>query len=608
MDSRHAEDDIVSNTTPGGAPEPQSINEKTAVSIEGQHLEDAPISQGNLVYDDDFEEPEIHMRTWVALAAMCLLSMAQLVALQGPPAVLSYIGTDLNGTKQQTWVPNALTLMQAVLGPVIASASDTFQARKPLLVGSSVVSFIGSAIAPGSGNIYRLIVAQILIGVGFASVPLGYCVPSEILPRKWRPMAQACINVWASFGAIASPLIIGAFTKSNVADGWRKFYWFQMALWGATAIGIFVGYRPPKRHTRFEHLSLWQKLGHLDLPGFALLTIGLTLFLVGVNLGGGLYTWTNAHTLSTLITGIVVLGAFGVYEWKGTKTGILHHDLFRGGKAKGRTFAILVGLIFIEGILLFAFVIFYPVMSSSIFETDPFLVVARAMPYWVAGLLATIVWGYSSTRLQMVREPLLLGFLLYTAGTVGLATIQPNQSTSQLVFAGLSGIGYGSPLILIVAGVQLSTPHGLIATATAVTTSSRAIAAAIFTAIYAAAFDADLASKLPDYVAKAAGAAGLPTTSIPAFVEALASGDTGKLVNIPGISPSIIAQGVRALKQAFADSLRVVFIIAAPFGALACVGCLFLGDMRKTMNYHVDAPVEDLHAKQHHHDLPNKAA
>jgi MFS family permease len=252
--------------------------------------------------------------------------------------------------------------MQAVLGPVIASASDTFQARKPLLVGSSVVSFIGSAIAPGSGNIYRLIVAQILIGVGFASVPLGYCVPSEILPRKWRPMAQACINVWASFGAIASPLIIGAFTKSNVADGWRKFYWFQMALWGATAIGIFVGYRPPKRHTRFEHLSLWQKLGHLDLPGFALLTIGLTLFLVGVNLGGGLYTWTNAHTLSTLITGIVVLGAFGVYEWKGTKTGILHHDLFRGGKAKGRTFAILVGLIFIEGILLFAFVIFYPVM------------------------------------------------------------------------------------------------------------------------------------------------------------------------------------------------------------------------------------------------------
>lgn len=33
----------------------------------------------------------------------------------------------------------------------------------------------------------RLIAAQTLIGVGFASVPLAYSVPSEILPRKWRP-------------------------------------------------------------------------------------------------------------------------------------------------------------------------------------------------------------------------------------------------------------------------------------------------------------------------------------------------------------------------------------------------------------------------------------
>lgn len=135
-----------------------------------------------------------------------------------------------------------------------------------------------------------------------------------------------------------------------------------MALWGATAIGIFVGYRPPKRHTRLDHLSFLQKLGRLDLPGCGLLTTGLTLFLTGLNLGGGIFTWTSAPVLATLIIGIVILIAFGVYEWKFTMTGILHHDLFRGGKDGGRTFAICVGLIFIEGILLFAYVIFYPVL------------------------------------------------------------------------------------------------------------------------------------------------------------------------------------------------------------------------------------------------------
>lgn len=132
-----------------------------------------------------------------------------------------------------------------------------------------------------------------------------------------------------------------------------------MALWGFTAIGIFIGYRPPTRHTRLDHLTFFQKLGHLDLPGFGLLTIGLTLFLTGLNLGGGLYDWLNVRVLSTLLIGLTVLIVFAIYEWKGTKNGILNHDLFHG--SYGRIFAICVGLIFIEGILLFSYVIFYPV-------------------------------------------------------------------------------------------------------------------------------------------------------------------------------------------------------------------------------------------------------
>ena len=127
-------------------------------------------------------------------------------------------------------------------------------------------------------------------------------------------------------------------------------------------MGIFFGYRPPKRHTRLDHLSFWQKLGQLDLTGCGLLTTGLTLFLTGLNLGGEMFSWTNARVLATLITGIIILLSFGVYEWKATKTGILNHDLFRGGKAAGRTFAICVCLIFIEGIMLFSYIIFYPVL------------------------------------------------------------------------------------------------------------------------------------------------------------------------------------------------------------------------------------------------------
>ena len=180
-----------------------------------------------------------------------------------------------------------------------------------------------------------------------------------------------------------------------------------------------------------------------------------------------------------------------------------------------------------------------------------------------------------------------------------MATIEPDDNLNSLVFAALAGIGFGAPLILIVSGVQLSTPHHLIATATAVTTSSRAVAATVFTAIYTAAFSTRLGDKLPIYIAAAAQEAGLPATSIKAFIGALTTNDKAALAQIPGVSPSIIEAALVALKQAFADSLRVVYIIAVPFGTVACILCLFLGDMKMTMNYHVDAPVEDLHAKSH---------
>lgn len=100
---------------------------------------------------------------------------------------LTYIGEDLNNTKYQTWIVVVLSLVQGVLGPIISRASDVFQARKLLLLSTCAISFVGACIAPGSGGVYRLIGANVLIGVGFAAVPLAYAVPSEILPRRWRP-------------------------------------------------------------------------------------------------------------------------------------------------------------------------------------------------------------------------------------------------------------------------------------------------------------------------------------------------------------------------------------------------------------------------------------
>jgi hypothetical protein len=218
----------------------------------------------------------------------------------------------------------------------------------------------------------------------------------------------------------------------------------------------------------------------------------------------------------------------------------------------------------------------------------------------VTSALATVIWGYLSTKFRTIREPLFAGFLIYTAGTIGFATIQPGQSTRSLIFSAVSGIGFGAPLILLVTGVQLSTPPLLMATATAVITSSRAVAATVFVPILSAAFHSRLSKDTPNYISQAVLPAGLPRSSLPSFMTSLTGGSTAALGKVPGVSPQIIALGTTALKQAYADSVRVVFIIAAPFGVLACIACFFLGDLRKTMNYSVDAPVEHLHPRNGH--------
>jgi hypothetical protein len=135
-----------------------------------------------------------------------------------------------------------------------------------------------------------------------------------------------------------------------------------MAMWAASLVSIYFGYNPPKRRTQNDSLTWLQKLGRLDIPGSLLLTAAVTLVLVGLGMGGGQYSWSNSRVIASIVVGGVLVVAFGMYEWKGTSTGILHHDLFLPGKSNGRTFAICTGLFAVEAILIITFTIFYPIL------------------------------------------------------------------------------------------------------------------------------------------------------------------------------------------------------------------------------------------------------
>ncbi|KAM0755149.1 putative siderophore iron transporter [Meredithblackwellia eburnea MCA 4105] len=553
---------------------------------------------GALAYTNVDEEPEIHWRTYVALLSMALANFTVNYAIQGSAAATTIVGADLKDTADQAWVPNVLSVMQAVFSPLFSFTSDTFQARKMLIIIPCTLATIGSCIVPGSTSMYRVFGGQILIGFGMASIGLIYAIPSEIVPRRWRPAIQAMNNIAAGLAGIAATLLVGGLTKRNAHTGWRYFFWSQVGMWGLTVVGIAIGYRPPPRHSRLDGLTMAEKIKRLDLPGMSLLTIGLTLLLAGIQLGGK-WGWTNTRCLVPLVIGCVTFVGFFVYEWLGTSTGILDHRLFRHGRA----FPILILLMMIEGIVLFSVTIFYPQITGRLFEHDPLMLLVREEPFFGVATVACFIFGWWSTKAKTIKWPMMVGYACMVAGIACFATMTPSDNKAILAYISLVGLGLGAPLILIIAGVQLSTPHSLIATSTAVVATSRAVGASIFTSIYTSAATDSLGKKTPAYIAEAGLKAGLPPSSLGAFIGVIAASKPFSVASaVPGVTAEVYAAGMTAYHQAIAQGYRVVYYICLPFAVIGLILCFFLPDFTSLMNFRVDAPVEELHARHKEKD------
>lgn len=233
-----------------------------------------------------------------------------------------------------------------------------------------------------------------------------------------------------------------------------------------------------------------------------------------------------------------------------------------------------------------------------LYTTNPIELSGRTVIFYAGMFLSVLVFGFAASKMKSVREPMLVGFLIYLGAIIGWATLQPDQNATTLALAALLGFGFGSTYGQIVSAAQLVTPHELIATATALTLTFRSLGPALFLPLFNAAVTPRLTKYIPSYIAKAATQAGVPTDLLPALVEALVEGQASSIPDDPSITASVLAACTRALQQAYADALRWVAIAIAIMVVTAMVACCFLSTTQDLMNYHVDAPVEALHAKK----------
>jgi MFS family permease len=201
-------------------------------------------------------------------------------------------------------------LMQSVLSPLVGRLSDVLD-RRYLASIPPLIAFVGSVVCAKATSMNMLIGGGILVGVTLSTIAIVQAIPSEILPLKWRPLANGLAFLGGLAGSIVGGLGGGAVTNVNPA-GWRNIFWIQAALHGVTSVGLLTFYWPQKT-SEYPKMSFKGYLWACDPIGSLLFISSATFILLALNWAGGEYPWGSPHVAAPLAIGLALLIAFCIY-------------------------------------------------------------------------------------------------------------------------------------------------------------------------------------------------------------------------------------------------------------------------------------------------------
>jgi EmrB/QacA subfamily drug resistance transporter len=262
-------------------------------------------------------------------AVALLINYVETMVIPGLPA----IQTDLNTTANiASWVTSALLIVGATSAPLFGKLGDNYGKKKMLLI-AIVFYMFGVGIAGFAPNIFVLIFARAIQGVGFAVIPLGISIITDTFPRERIATAQGIISSTFAVGA-ALGLVLGAYIIQSLS--WHYAFYIALVL---SVVMLTVVSKTLKKDT--EHPK-----NPIDYTGGTLLVAGIALILIYLTEGTEL-GWLSIQEILLVVIGATLIGTFVIYENK-TKYPLIKLSLL---KIRNVLVANLVGII--SGIVMF---------------------------------------------------------------------------------------------------------------------------------------------------------------------------------------------------------------------------------------------------------------
>src|SRR5215471_15153175 len=334
---------------------------------------------------------------------------------------LPTLGRDF-GTSISTiqWVPTIYLLAFAAVIPASGWATERFGARRVWIVSLAV--FLAGSLGCGlSGSVPELIGFRVLQGLGGGMImPVGQAILARAAGPQRMGRVMSIIGIPLLLGPVAGPVIGGALVSGA---SWRWIFFVNVPV-GAAALALWLLPDTPRRPAK------------LDLPGLALLSGGIAVFLYGLaKIGDG-----GTVPMAAMAAGLALVAGFCWYALRARQPLLDIRLLRRRGFAAGAAANLMLG------IALFGVALLLPLYLEIIRGRTPLQTGLLLIPQGLGAALAMPAAGALTDRIG--ARPVVTGGIVVSLGGLAGYT-QLTASTAYWYLAAallLIGAGMGATI------------------------------------------------------------------------------------------------------------------------------------------------------------------
>lgn len=392
-----------------------------------------------------------------------LVAIDATVVATAVPAIVH----DIGGFTSFPWLFSAYLLAQAVSVPVYAKLSDTI-GRKPIMLIGIGLFLLGSILCGAAWSMPALIAFRVVQGLGAGAVqPMAITIAGDIYTLAERAKVQGYLaSVWA-VSSVVGPTLGGVFASLGI---WRGIFLVNIPL--CLVAGWML--------VRSFHENIEPVKHRVDYLGSGLLTVSLTLLILGALEGGQAWAWDSGISDAVFAGGALLFVAFILVERRAAEPVLPSWVVSR------RLLATTAMVAFGVGAVMLGITSYVPTFLVGALSTSPI----------VAGLaLAALTIGWPISASQSGRLYLRIGFrntalIGITVTVIGTGVLAVTASVPNVALVAVScfivGLGLGLVATPTLIAAQTSVEWNERGVVTGTNLFARSIGSSIGVAVFGA--------------------------------------------------------------------------------------------------------------------------